>query len=285
MARILVLGADGMVGHISRIYLAERGHDVISVARGKSTEWDTLNVEEEAILLNYISRKNPDYILNCVGVLIKESEDNPERAIRLNSLLPRVISRHGLEFGYRLIHISSDCVFSGSAGPYSEGDLRDADEIYGRTKALGEIINDRDLTIRTSKVGPELHIDGSGLFNWFMKQHGCIKGFGNAMWGGVTTLEMAKFVDYAIVHNITGLLHLTNGEPISKYDLLCLFKDVWGKKDIVIQKEENKATNRSLVCSRQDLVYQIPSYVSMLSELHNFMRDHATIYSIYGLSL
>ncbi len=282
MSRVLVLGADGMVGHIARIYLAERGHDVISVARNPSPGWVSLDVEDTEALLDFTERTKPDLVLNCVGVLIKESEDNPIRAIRLNALLPRLLAEAAGRQGFRLVHTSSDCVFSGAGGPYREGDRRDADEVYGRTKALGEVINGRDLTIRTSKVGPELKEDGSGLFNWFMKQKGTIRGFGKGMWGGVTTLEMAKAVDYILSHPTSGLLHLTNGEPISKYELLKLFAEVWGKTDVLIERDDSRASDRSLVCTRDDFTYQVPSYRSMLEELHRFMKDHEALYRHYA---
>jgi len=278
MARILILGADGMVGHIARLYLSEHGHHVLSIARSSSPDWDLLDVENENALFSYIVARKPEIILNCVGVLINESEENPERAIRLNALLPRTLSRKGKEFGYRLIHISSDCVFSGESGPYCENDRCDANNVYGRTKALGEIVNSRDLTIRTSKVGPELKMDGSGLFNWFMNQRGQITGYTQAMWGGVTTLELAKAVDFIINNPITGLLHLTNNEAISKCALLELFSDIWGHKDIIIKYDGSKSINRSLLCTRNDFAYKIPTYRAMLEEMHEFMLIHLNLY-------
>jgi dTDP-4-dehydrorhamnose reductase len=281
MARILVLGADGMVGHISRVYLSEIGHDVLSVARHESPDWTSLDVEVEGALLSYIEKAKPEIVVNCIGVLIKESEEDPKRAIRLNALLPRILEAKGPELGFRLIQLSSDCVFSGSNGPYREEDRPDADGVYGRTKALGEVHNDRDLTVRTSKVGPELKRDGSGLFNWFMMQKGPIRGFGKAMWGGVTTLGLAKFIDHYTRNPLSGLLHLTNGKPISKYDLLNLFSEIWGKRDVTIEQYDMRASDRSLICTRTDCTYPIPSYRQMLEELHEFMRKHREMYRQY----
>lgn len=281
MARILVLGAGGMAGHMARIYLRELGHEVIAVARSPSNDWDCLDVENETLLENYIEDKRPSVILNCVGVLIKESEENPIRAIRINSLLPRLLSNLGEKQEFRLIHLSSDCVFSGTNAPYYENSLKDADDIYGRSKALGEVITDRDLTIRTSIVGPELKPSRAGLFNWFMSQHGTIKGFTKAMWGGVTTLEMAKAIDAAIGQGTTGLIHLTNGVPISKYDLLSLFKEIWKRDDINIDRDDTRVSDRSLVCSRTDYKYSVPSYRTMLGEMKEFMGEHQKLYEFY----
>jgi dTDP-4-dehydrorhamnose reductase len=281
MARILLLGADGMVGHVCRVYLAEAGHDVLSVARHISPDWTSLDVEEEGALLAHIVRTRPDVVVNCVGVLVRESEEDPSRAIRLNAMLPRVLESKGPEMGFRLIHLSSDCVFSGAAGPYREGDHRDADSVYGRTKALGETNNARDLTIRTSKIGPELRVDGVGLFNWFMAQKGAVRGFGRVMWSGVTTLELARFIDYDIAHPLCGLLHLTNGAPISKHDLLRLIAEVWGRSDLRIERDDSQVTDRSLVNTRAVSGYRVPPYRQMLEELREYMAAHKGMYPHY----
>jgi dTDP-4-dehydrorhamnose reductase len=280
---MLVLGAGGMVGHVARIFLSDAGHDVFSVARSASSDWESLDVEREDALLAHISRVKPEVILNCVGVLIRESEEHPLRAIRLNALLPRVLEAAVRANYLRLIHVSSDCVFSGANGPYGERDRRDADDVYGRTKVLGEVINLHDLTIRTSIVGPELKENGSGLFHWFMTQKGTIRGFGKAMWGGVTTLEMAKAVDHVIRNPIVGLVHLTNGEPISKYDLLRLFAKIWGKTNVMIERDDTRVSDRSLLCTRKDFAYTVPPYRAMLEELRRFMVAHSALYGHYRL--
>jgi len=281
MARVLVLGADGMVGHIARIYLSERGHDVLSVARSASPDWERLDLEDELALRSFLAVQRPEYVLNCVGVLIKESAEDPLRAIRLNALMPHVLESVAERYDFKVVQVSSDCVFSGKNGPYREDDFRDADEIYGRTKALGELRNNRDLTIRTSKVGPELHPDGSGLFNWFMNQKGIIRGFTHVLWGGITTLEMVKIFEYVIEHPIAGLIHLTNNEPISKCELLELFAEIWDKKDVIIEHDETRSANRSLLCTRADFAYRVPSYRVMLEDMHNFMLKHSALYNRY----
>ncbi|MDP2753831.1 MAG: SDR family oxidoreductase [Nitrospirota bacterium] len=279
MARVLVLGADGMVGHIARIYLSERGHDVVSIARSISPDWERLDLEDESALRSFLAVQHPEYVLNCVGVLIKESTEDPLRAIRLNALMPHVLESVAERYDFKVVQVSSDCVFSGKRGPYCEDDFRDADEIYGRTKALGELQNNRDLTIRTSKIGPELHPDGSGLFNWFMNQKGIIRGFTHVMWGGITTLEMVKIFEYVIEHPIAGLIHLTNNEPISKCELLELFAEIWDKKDVIIEHDETRIANRSLLCTRDDFNYCVPSYRVMLEDMHNFMLKHSALYN------
>ena len=281
MSRVLVLGAGGMLGHMCRIYLSEVGHEVRAIARSCSDDWDSLDVADNNKLFSYIDATKPEFIINCVGVLIKESEKDPERAIRINALLPQVLAKNAANFGFSLIHLSSDCVFSGSAGPYKERDKKDADSIYGITKSLGEVADNCALTIRTSIVGPELHKNGTGLFNWFMSQTGSIRGFGHSLWGGVTTLETAKAIDYLIANPLSGLLHLTNGLAISKYDLLCLFAEIWGRSEVYIQRDDSIFSNKSLLSNRRDFTYNVPGYREMLVEMKLFMDQHSYLYNIY----
>jgi len=283
MARILILGADGMIGHIARLYLSDRGHDVLSIARSVSSDWERLDLEDELVLHSFLATRRPDYVLNCVGVLIKESEDVPIRAIRINALMPHVLESAAECYNFKVVQVSSDCVFSGKNGPYREDDFKDADEIYGRTKALGELRNNRDLTIRTSVVGPELYRDGTGLFNWFMKQKGVVRGFSNVIWGGTSTLEIAKVFEYVIEHSFSGLIHLTNNKPISKCELIELFAEIWDKKDVIIEQDATQIANRSLLCTRADFSYKVPSYRTMLEETHDFMKKHKKIYDHYLL--
>ena len=284
MQKVLILGADGMVGHVSRIYLADLGYIVKAIARTSSEDWICLDLEDLPELKKYLEIEKFDFIVNCVGVLIKESEINQVRAIRLNSLLPKYLESLSKDLGFKVIHASTDCVFSGNNGPYVENSNRDSYDFYGKTKALGEIINNHDLTIRTSKIGPELDLDGTGLFNWFMRQTGTIKGYGRAMWGGVTTLEYAKVIEWIIKNPYTGLIHLTNGEGISKYDLLCLIAEIWQKKNVKIERDDNHTSDRSLRSSRNDFTYKVPTYREMFLELHHFMKKHTSIYqNIYNL--
>ena len=152
--------------------------------------------------------------------------------------------------------------------------------MYGRSKALGEIVNGRDLTIRTSIIGPELKADGEGLFHWLMSQHGTVSGFKTAIWGGVTTLELAKAISVAIKEGTTGLVHLSNGTGISKYDLLCLFKDIWGRKDVEIVSVDTNDVDKSIAKSAR-FGYEVPGYREMLKDLYAWMQAHKDMYRQY----
>ena len=157
-------------------------------------------------------------------LLIKGSKKDPENAIFLNAYLPHRLSTIAISINAKLIHISTDCVFSGEKrDSYVEKDEKDGKGIYAKTKGLGEVLEDGHLTIRTSVFGPELKSNGEELFHWFMTQFGEISGFSKVFWSGVSTIELAKAVQWSIENNIKGLYHITNNQSISKNDLLKLF--------------------------------------------------------------
>jgi dTDP-4-dehydrorhamnose reductase len=237
-----------------------------------------LDITNKNALENLVRKQSPKILINCVGVLIKGSHNHPDNAIYINAYIPHLLAKIAGEANAKLIHISTDCVFSGKKGNYCETDFRDADDIYGQSKALGEIINDKDLTIRTSIIGPELKKEGEGLFHWFINQKGEIKGYTEVFWGGVTTLELAKTIDYTIDNEITGLIHLTNGEKISKFDLLSLIKKNYKKSDVFIQSYQGKQVDKSLQKSEK-LKYQVPSYKTMIEDQCQWMEKHKDLYS------
>ena len=180
--------------------------------------------------------------------------------------------------------MSTDCVFSGNKkSPYIETDEKDGKDSYGITKALGEVISENHLTIRTSVVGPEI-IDGleEGLFHWFMNQSGAIEGFTKAIWSGVTTIELAKAIKWCIDNNITGLYHLTNGIPINKYDLLHLFKN-YTNKNIEILKAEGSDINKSFIDTRKEINYLLPTYDQMIGDMVTLIKNNRTLYGHYNL--
>lgn len=286
MKKVLLFGATGMAGHVAYYYLRATGrYEITDVVFRTPLTKDSIvvDVTDRKAVEEVVRRVRPEIILNCVGVLIKGSKERPDNAILINAYFPHLLKRLSDGVGAKLVHISTDCVFSGRRGNYTEDDFRDADDVYGRSKALGEIINEKDLTIRTSIIGPELKKNGEGLFHWFMHQHDSVNGFKTAIWGGVTTLELAKAIDCAIVQNKTGLIQLSNGEGITKYDLLRLFKRIWNRKDIEILPFDGNGVNKSIAKSGR-FDYEVPDYESMLLELHAWMearRDlYDTIYSI-----
>jgi dTDP-4-dehydrorhamnose reductase len=279
--KILVLGATGMAGHVVYYYLnATDKYNITNVAfRNKLTDNSIiLDITDKNAVGNLIRNQSPDIIINCIGILIKGSLSYPDNAIYINAYFPHLLKKLSDEINAKLIHISTDCVFSGTKGNYNETDFKDADDVYGRSKALGEIVNEKDLTIRTSIIGPELKKEGEGLFQWFMCQKGEINGYTGAFWGGVTTLELAKAIDYILEYKITGLVHLTNGEKISKYELLNLFKAIYRNGDnIFIRPYPGKQVDKSLLKSGK-LKYAVPSYQQMLIEQKEWIQANKAFY-------
>lgn len=282
MKKVLLFGATGMAGHVVYYYLQSTGkYDISNVVYRTPLTEDSIivDVTNRDAVADVVHRVHPEIIINCVGILIKGSREHLDNAILINAYFPHLLKRLSDEVGAKLIHISTDCVFSGKKGNYTEDDFRDADDVYGRSKALGEIINDKDLTIRTSIIGPELKENGEGLFHWFMHQCGEINGFRTAIWGGVTTLELAKAIDFSLDNGIVGLIHLSNGVGISKFDLLNLFKEIWGK-DTVIKPYDGNEVDKSIEKSLR-LDYEVPSYRQMLVEQFEMMKSYSNLYSAY----
>ena len=283
MKKILILGARGMAGHVMAEYLSQRPeYEIILADIAGAPGIIILDVTDFVKVEDVLRDRRPDVVVNCVGMLVQASQDRVDRAILINSFLPHFLSRLGRECGFKLIHISTDCVFSGDCGGYSEDDFRDGDTPYARTKALGEVINDLDLTLRTSIIGPELKLSGTGLLHWFLMQKGTIKGYSKAYWSGVTTLELAKVVDHCIRHRVSGLVNLTMSKKISKYDLLVACQKVWSHRQVRIFPDDTHASDKSLVSLRTDLPFLIPpSYPALLTELRDFMNHHRDWYCHY----
>jgi dTDP-4-dehydrorhamnose reductase len=274
--KIMILGASGMAGHVIYKYLEKKGEFIIKNISFRQKVTDAtiiLDVRNFKVLEKEIEKFNPDIIINAIGILISGSNENPSNSILLNSYFPHFLSSLSDIYNYKIIHLSTDCVFSGKdEGGYVESSFRDADDIYGRSKALGEINTKDHLTIRTSIIGPEFKINGQGLLHWFLKQEEEVTGFSSAFWSGITTLQLAKVIyDIIVSSNISGIHHITNNTKISKYDLLVLFKEVWNKATI-IKKGEGKSVDKSFIDTMN--VAKIPSYKEMLLDMKDFMTAY-----------
>jgi len=282
--KILILGASGMAGHVIYNYMEHLDKYALynlvfhQKINSKSV---ILDVHKTDILEEYITSVRPDIVINCIGVLIKGSNSDPANAIYINAYFPHLLAKICSGINAKLIHISTDCVFSGMKGSYSETDDKDAKDTYGKTKGLGEITDNRNLTIRTSIIGPEIKENGEGLFHWFMTQEGNVNGYTKAFWSGVTTLELARFIEYAIGADINNLINLTSSEKISKYNLLLLFKNIWNRADILITPVDGKEVDKSLISSREDVNFIVQKYEDMLQNMKIHMLKHADLYPTY----
>ncbi|WP_026562813.1 SDR family oxidoreductase [Bacillus sp. J37] len=274
--KVLILGGKGMAGHIMvEYFMQENNYEVFYTSRdSKDNNSLYLDVTDNKGIEEIIESLKPDIIINCIGILNEQASNNPILALQTNSILPHQLAKLAERYGGKLIHISTDCVFSGIKGSYTEDDIPDGTSLYAMSKRWGEVFSDKHLTIRTSIIGPELKEDGIGLFLWFMKQTGRIKGYERVFWNGVTTLELAKATEEMIRNNVTGLFHLGSENKISKFSLLKLIQEVFNKDDVVISPDSKIVLDRTIKSTRTDFQYTIPSYKEMVEELKEWMRTH-----------
>lgn len=260
--KILVLGSTGMLGNaMFRILTESSGFDVYGTARspGSLKSFDValrsrvsvgVDVEQQDHLVQIFDRVRPDVVINCVGLVKQLAEaTNPLVALPINALLPHRLARLASLVNARLVHVSTDCVFSGHRGNYRESDAPDAGDLYGRSKLLGEVDYENAVTLRTSIIGHEL-ASAHSLVGWFLTQEGLVSGFTRAVFSGLPTVELARVVrDYVIPRpRMRGLWHVS-AAPISKYDLLRLVKRAYGRSTEIVA-DERMVIDRSLDSSR-----------------------------------
>ena len=280
MKKILLLGSAGMAGQILKLELLKLTDQIelVDVARNNkiSKPKIQLDITNFVQLEDIINNGNFDFIINCVGLLNSFAEEHPDQAILINSYLPHFLEKTTSSTNTKLIHISTDCVFSGKSGNYKESDFKDGIGFYAHSKALGEVINSKDLTIRTSIIGPDLNISGIGLFKWLMNQNGIVNGYTKAFWSGVTTVQLSKVILEIINRTSipTGLIHLTNNAKISKFDLLNIIKNVFELKNLEIVEYNNYEVDKSLVNTRNDLNIKVPGYLEMILEMREWMNKN-----------
>ena len=236
------------------------------------------NAEDIDQLLLTIDEFRPDLVINCIGVVKQKKEIfDLKKSIYINSLFPHILSEACEKFHSRLIHFSTDCVYSGTAGSYSEIDIPDPIDFYGKSKLLGEpIYNSNSITIRTSVIGHELNTK-HGLFEWFLSQEGKVTGFSNAYFSGLTSLEIGKILYKHIIFkkDLSGLYHLSSNR-IDKFSLLNLIQAIY-KKNITIEKDDIFKIDRSLNCENfQKKTGYIPkSMTDQIVEMKVFFEERA----------
>lgn len=289
-SKVLILGAQGMLGSTLFHVLNQKNYNVIGTVRKSS---DSKSVFSKNILTGYavsgqlddikkfenlIQTEKPDFVINCIGI-IKQLEESKDKSlsIQINSLWPHTLSALCKKSGTHLIHFSTDCVFSGNKGNYKENDPADARDVYGLTKYLGEVDDLNAVTLRTSIVGHELTTNRS-LFDWFLSQGKSCAGYTRAMYSGLTTQEIANFLDAVLFPaikrgQIYGLYHLSS-EPISKFDLLKLVARVY-EKQIEIKADEDFVMDRTLDSTliQKKLGYMAPSWEKQIQDLFVYYKN------------
>lgn len=278
MKRVLVLGASGMAGHVIAIKLKDQGYKVDTLSTGNSTiVLDVLDLEKFKKIL---SQKQYDIIINCIGILVKQSNSRRDLSVYLNSFLPHFLEHYYENSSTRIIHISSDGVFSGNHPPHNEGSACDSNTFYGKTKALGELNNEKDLTIRTSIIGPELANKGKSLVDWVLKQKGTITGYTNVQWKGVTTIELADAISDVLMQDISGIYHLVPHESVSKLRLVSMINDSF-KLGLDIEPGNGQAINNELINTRKDIKHTTPTIEVMIQEMKSWVDYHSELYKHY----
>lgn len=283
--KFLILGCNGMAGHTISLYLKERGHDVFGFDLRKSNivdsaEGDARNVE---FLKDLITNGKYDSVINCIGILNQQAEDNKALASFLNGYFPHFLADVTKNTDTQIIHMSTDCVFSGMKGQYTEDDFTDGRTFYDRSKALGELNDNKNITLRNSIIGPDINPKGIGLMNWFMQQKGEVNGFTKSLWTGQTTLQLAKTMEVAAKERATGLYNTVPATNISKYDLLGLLNKYLRNDSIIINKVDGICADKSLKRTKFDFSYIIPDYEVMVSEMAQWVKNHKSLYPHYDL--
>ena len=284
MNKLLILGPTGLLGSTLLKYFAKNGNfkcygvvrknfDKIKLKNIKNIKLYKIDYKNKNNIKKVFNEIKPNLIINCIGI-VKQliNNNNHSEVIRVNSFLPHYLAEQAnTQKKIRFIHFSTDCVFSGSKGNYLATDLPDVQDIYGRSKILGELTYANTLTLRTSIIGHELQTKYS-LLNWFLSQKKSVKGYKNAIFSGLTALEIAKVLDKFIIpkKNLSGLYHLS-GNAISKYDLLNLIKSVY-KKDIKIIIDKNVKINRSLNSNllQKQTGYKPSNWTKLIQEMFEF---------------
>ena len=270
-----------MLGHVLVKELEKESQfNVYNIVRenklnDKSIICDVLNIED---LKKSIEKVRPEIIINCIGLLKEQSNLNISKAIYLNSYLPQWLLEYCELKNIKLTHISTDCVFNGINGNYTEQSKPNAIDNYGKTKALGEFNRKNHLLIRTSIIGFEINNNARGLLSWFLNSRGEIFGFDKVIWSGVTTLELSKGLKFTILNEIDGLWNFTNGTPISKYQLLNQIKLKFGINKVEIKKDNQKNIDMSLKSTR-NIDFSIQTYQEMINELFHYYNQNENNYN------
>jgi len=282
--RVLVFGASGMIGSaMVRVLSKKKDWQVFGTLRSESVKRffspaiannliSGVDINNYETLVRIYSQIRPNVVINCIGLTKHHTDaDAPLLAIPINSLLPHRMAELCAIASARLVHVSTDCVFSGAKGDYKELDSADAHDLYGKSKFLGEVNYPHAITLRTSTIGNELQ-SKYGLLEWFLSQQGECKGFSRAIFSGLPNTVFAQVVGDVVIPNpeLSGLYHVGAG-PIGKYDLLRLIADVYCKS-VEIDKDEQFVIDRSLNSERfkQATGYVAPAWPDLIQSMYAF---------------
>ncbi|MBR6055414.1 MAG: sugar nucleotide-binding protein [Bacteroidales bacterium] len=283
--RVFVIGCNGLIGHVIALYFKERGHVVSGydpeladfVPQYRGSYYSGSQIEAA------IKEFKPDAIINCTAVVNQTAEDNKAEAAYINTYFPHLLEGLTAQTGIVVVHRSTDCIFSGAKGQYVLEDTPDATSFYARTKAVGELDNNKDITIRVSLIGPALKDDDGSLLNWYLKQQGSVNGYMNAIWTGLTTLEYAKTVENLLNQNAHGVFQAAPDSPVSKFQLISLFEKYFPAGRSIVPVN-NKRVDKSLVPFWGNYHIKIKDYEPQIIEMKEWIESHPDLYPAYYYS-
>jgi dTDP-4-dehydrorhamnose reductase len=266
--RILILGSTGVAGNTIYRYFSSQNTleiDTLSRTEGSTYVVDVSDSNALKETLQKVKENDYDIILNCIGVLMEDAEKDPDVTYYTNSQFPKILEKTFLPTRTKIIHLSTDCVFSGLNGPYEENRILDATTVYGKAKIMGEINNAKDLTYRVSFTGED-----SNLMQ-FAFNNESLNGWTNAYWSGFTSLQLAKILYENLAAPITGIYHLVdNNRSISKYEVVKCIAEVYGLQRNITPVTLKEDLNRVLKDTRKLLDIRAPSYLDQFTELRQF---------------
>ena len=280
--KYFVIGCNSMVGHVVSLYLKEHNHEVIGYDDKPSDLISSIcgSLYDLTKLRQMIDNGQFHAVVNCSAVINQLAEEKKSHATFVNAFLPHFFEEITSSSTTIIIHRSTDCVFSGQRGRYDISDPPDGMSFYAQSKTLGEINNEKDITIRTSLVGPERERDGCGLFNWFANQTGEVRGFANSIWTGITTIEFAREIEYFVNQGAHGLFQCVPDKVISKYDLLKYFSThLVGDRNVI--RVENDYVDKSLLQNLGPYDLSIPDYEALFDDMFAWINAHKTLYEHY----
>jgi len=280
--RVLVLGSSGLIGStVLRVLSESKDLEVFGSIRDEGVKRffpepisnrliAGIDVEHSNALISVLDQVQPAVVINCAGLTRHKSEaEDPLVAVPINALMPHRLARQCKLVGARMIHVSTDCVFSGERGSYVETDFADACDVYGKSKALGEVTYAHTVTLRTSTIGHEFRTK-HGLLEWFLSQHGSCKGYRRAIFSGLPTVVFAKVVRDMVLPRpeLSGLYHVA-AQAINKFELLSRIAKVYGKK-IEIEPDDRLVIDRSLNADRfcKATGFVAPDWDSLINTMH-----------------
>ena len=277
--KVLVMGSANIIGQVVGLFFKENGHSVTGYDSEPCEYY--YSIQESLYNLDCIKEtiQQGDYdaVFNFTAVVNQYAEEDKAEASYINCFLPHYLEKITRNTKTVIVHRSTDCVFSGKKGSYNIDDIPDGESFYAKTKAIGELINQKDITVRVSLIGPDPDSNGDSLFPWFLRQSGDVNGFTDAIWTGVTTVEFARVIEKLLLQKAHGLFQCAPDTSISKYELLTIFEKYFPNNRNVIPISKCRV-DKSLIPFMGEYRVDIPNYDTMVADMLSWVKKHKKIY-------